>query len=259
MASGRSLVVATQTLTMFVVLLAGMPYFRFRPGGIARWRAVSLQRWARMSARAIGMRTSVSGPIPQAPFLLVANHLSYVDIILLGSCLECTFVAKADVRKWPGINLLCRSAGTIFVDRRPGKGISEVNRLVGEALERGSGVVIFPEATSTMGDRVKPFKPALLEPAVRAGLAVHYASLSYSTPPCEPPAEWSVCWWGDMTLVDHLFRMLRLTEFQATVEFGPRPLSGNDRKELAEKLWAGVCALFKPVVKTEDECQAKIS
>jgi 1-acyl-sn-glycerol-3-phosphate acyltransferase len=198
------------------------------------------------------------GALPRAPFFLVANHLSYVDVIVLASQVDCRFIAKQDISTWPLIGLLCRSVGTIFIDRNNRRDIARVNAQVEQALAEGRGVVLFPEGTSSQGTTVLPFKPGLLELAARAGLAVSYATLSYGVPDRETPAHLSVCWWGDMTFIIHLSGLLRLSEIDATLTFGRETIRGGDRKDLASQLHAAVKQEFIPVVKSEEACIAVI-
>ncbi|MBS1786947.1 MAG: 1-acyl-sn-glycerol-3-phosphate acyltransferase [Acidobacteria bacterium] len=194
------------------------------------------------------MRVHVEGNPPDPPFFLVANHLSYVDIILLASRLECTFIAKNDIAAWPGMGWLARSIGTIFIDRKNFQDIPRVIELIDETLAKGQGVILFPEGTSTMGESVMPFSPALLEPAARAAYPVSYAALRYETPPTEPPAHAAVCWWGDMDFVPHFLKLLMVSNFDATIVFGEDAIQADDRKLLAKALWSAVNQRFEPVV-----------
>ena len=197
------------------------------------------------------MRVEVSGEPPRAPFCLVSNHLSYVDIVLLGSRLGCVFVAKGEVSDWPVIGFLARAAGTIFVNRRSKRDALRVLEIIERRIGLGDGVVIFAEGTSSRGDTVLPLKPALLEWAARTGLPVGYASLSYRTPAGVPSADLAVCWWGDMTFGPHLLDLCRLPEFHATLTFGREPIRDRDRKQLAARLHRAVREQFIPVVTPE--------
>ena len=173
-------------------------------------------------------------------------------MLVFASQLKCVFVARGDVAGWPAIGSLCRAAGTIFVDREKRRDVARVNGLIDQILGDGRGVVLFAEGTSTRGDTVLPFKSSLLEQAARAGLAVSYAALSYRTDEGEPPAHLSVCWWGEMTFVKHVFDLLYLTEVHATLVFGAEPIQANDRKVLAERLWIAVREQFIPVIASEE-------
>jgi 1-acyl-sn-glycerol-3-phosphate acyltransferase len=238
---------------MYALLVGGLALiFPSRQVRI-RWRSLILRKWAKATAALLKIRITAYGAPPCAPFFLVSNHLSYVDIIVLASQLCCSFIAKKDVARWPVIGLLCKSVGTIFIDRENRKDITRVNGQVEQALAEERGVVLFAEGTSSQGATVLPFKPGLLEPAARADSAVSYAALSYHVPDDETPPHLSVCWWGDMTFIKHLFGLLHLREIYATLIFGRDAIRDGDRKELARRLHAAVKQEFIPVVRSEQE------
>ncbi|MEK7834019.1 MAG: 1-acyl-sn-glycerol-3-phosphate acyltransferase, partial [Acidobacteriota bacterium] len=204
--------------------------------------------WARSLAVIVGMRVRIVGQAPRPPFFLVANHLSYVDIILLAGYLECTFIAKSEISDWPGMGWLASGIGTIFIDRKNFQDIPRVIGLIDETLATGLGVILFPEGTSTMGEGVMPFSPALLEPAARAAYPVSYAAISYATPPNEAPAHAAICWWGDMEFAPHFLKLLMVSKFEATVVFGEDAIQADERKLLARALRGAVNQQFIPVV-----------
>lgn len=227
-------------------------------GGDARrgraWRRRVMHWWARGSARILGMTIEATGSPPPRASLLVANHLGYLDIVLLAACLPTVFVAKRDVRRWPLIGSLAALAGTIFVDRDAPRDALRAAGSIEAALAGGDTVVLFAEGTSTRGDRVLPLKPALLEPAARAGWAVGYAAVSYRTPPGQPPADEAVCWWGEMEFMPHLLGVTRLTEFTGSIAFGDEPVRATDRKDLAAGLHAAIERHFTPVAPGIESC-----
>ena len=246
-AAARLAALCLTTAALYAVWAAGaaLPFTPARAR--VRWRGLIFHAWARAAAVVLGMRLGVSGSAPRPPFLLVANHLSYVDVVALAARCECVFVAKKEVASWPLVGRLSSRIGTVFIDRRLRRDIPRALSLVESALDEGAGVVLFAEGTSTRGRRVLPFKSPLLEAAARRGLPVQYASLSYSTPRGEAGADRSVCWWGDMTFPRHFFELLKLRSFRADLAFGEEGIREGDRKELAVKLWAAVSARFVPV------------
>lgn len=211
------------------------------------WRRAVMRRWSRASCAALSVRVEVAGPPPASGSFLVSNHLSYLDVAVLASVTDTVFVSKSEVRGWPGIGWLARRFGTIFVARERKRDLPETNRRIDEALADGEGVVVFPEGTSTRGDQVLPFRPALLAPAADRRLPVRAASLHYATREGDPPASLAVCWWGDAPFLPHLRGLLALRGVEARVAFDPDPVQESDRKELAEKLWCKVNLLFRPV------------
>jgi 1-acyl-sn-glycerol-3-phosphate acyltransferase len=211
----------------------------------ARFRLLSC--WGRGVVRLLGGRVEVRGAPPERPFFLVSNHLSYIDIPILYTRLHANFLAKWEVGASPLFGVLARSIGTLFVRRENKSDLTRVIREVEHRLARGEGVVVFPEGTSTRGERVLPFKPSLFEVAVRTGSPVSYASITYRTPPGSPSAEQSICWWGDMQFFPHLYQLLTLPTFQATLTFGPEPIVAGDRKTLATRAHSAVEQSFTPV------------
>lgn len=221
-----------------------------------RWRLASFRRWAGGVAHLLGMRRVVEGAPPaDAPFILVTNHVSYVDIILLASVVPGVFVAKREVRSWPMWGIFAGAMRTIFVDRERRRDALRVSDQIQEALVRGDGVILFPEGTSTDGRHVRPLKPALLEVAARHGYPVHHARVSYRTPSDAPPAHLAVCWWGDMEFGPHFAELCRLPGFQATVTFAASPIVERDRKALAQKLHRALTQDLVPAVSEESQWQ----
>ena len=215
---------------------------------LGSWRTRVFRRAARMVAGTLGMRVKVSGSPPEPPFILVSNHLSYVDVILIGSQTRCVFVSKAEVEDWPLVGAVVRSVGTLFLDRKAKRELPSMVRRIEEVLESGRGIVFFPEGTTGRGDCVAPFRPSLLALAAKSGRPVHYASISYRTARPGPPAEQAVCWWGDMKFTPHILQIMAMPGFQATVRFGTEPIHETDRKVLASRLQLAVLEQFEAVV-----------
>lgn len=233
---------ASSTLR-YLAWLAGDLARTSRPAARRAWRSRCVSSWATAIANAVGVRLHVSGPIPSAPFLLVSNHLSYLDIIVLLSLTDGRFVARHDLGSWPFIGLLVRAGGTILVERERRADAAAAARAMREALDEGNGVVLFPEGTSTAGHHVLPFRSSLFEPAVQLGQPVSTVALRYETPDGSPSATDSVCWWGDMPFASHVWGVLMLPRIDAHVAFGREPVSGGDRKRLAAAAHESVVAL----------------
>ena len=247
-AAWRLLVLVKLTVIGYLAVLTGslatLPWPRHR----ARWRHLCFRWWSRALLAVMGARIEVRGRPPEAPFFLVTNHLGYVDVLVLASRVDGDFVARADAGDWPMVGALCRSVGTLFVDRESRRDLPRAIAAIDRRLAAGQGVVLFPEGTSTRGEEVARFHPSLLEVAARARYPVSYASLGYATADGIEPADQAVCWWGDMELMPHLWGLLRLPGFHATLAFGDGPIQDDDRKRLAERLHRAVAGLFTPVV-----------
>ena len=247
----RTIVFSIVTAFAFVLHLITVPVARILRLPWAQWSGWIFRTWSRAILRIMGARVEVAGPPPDAPFFMVSNHLSYVDIAVLASQLDCVFVAKAEIAGWPVFGTLCKTVGTIFVDRTSKRDIRRVSDLMQRTMKRGKGIVLFPEGTSSEGATVMKFKPALLEPAASAEMPVVTVTLTYRTPPATDPARLAVCWWGDMTFARHVMALFRHPGFVARVSFGENAFSNNNRKILAGELWEDVRSRFEPVTGSE--------
>jgi 1-acyl-sn-glycerol-3-phosphate acyltransferase len=205
-------------------------------------RAAWLHRWCRFACQVLGLRLTITGAIPPSG-LLVCNHLSYLDVIVLSALRPCVFVAKADVAGWPLFGWLARAAGTIFADRARRLAVAQSVREIRRAIDDGALVVLFPEGTSSDGADVLPFKSALLDPAVQIDCRTTAAAIDYRLSDGSVAEE--VCYWRDMTLVPHLLNLFTKRRIEALVSVGtPESRTGN-RKEVARRLRSEVCALLQ--------------
>jgi len=213
------------TFALYSVFRLG--FFVMRGSRRRRWRDAMVRRWARSMSRIIGLRATISGPQPSGTFLLVTNHVSYVDILLLASCVDVAFVAKADIRQWPAFGGVAAAVGTIFIDRESRRDAARVAAQIEERLRSGLSVALFPESTSTDGLSVLPFKSTLLEAAARSELPVHHAVIFYE--------QHEVAWGGPDPLLPHVRRVFQLPRIDARVQFGGS-VQSRDRKALAREL-----------------------
>jgi len=209
--------------------LPGYALFRLRGKmGVVPPNVLWLQWMLRCSLRIVGGRLRVVGRPPEGG-LIVCNHLSYVDIAVLGSACPCSFVSKVEVRDWFFIGWAAELAGTVFVRRANRSEVAGQVEDIKHAIGRGIPIVLFPEGTSTDGSQVLPFRSALLQAALETGCDVTPAALSYRA---DLPADTvnDVCWWGGVGFVRHLWRFLALPSFSATVVFGVSRPAQADRK-----------------------------
>lgn len=202
--------------------------------------AAWLSRWSAEALRVLGVSVEVRGR-PPARGLVVCNHLSYLDVLVLASLRPVTFVAKAEVARWPIFGAFARRAGTLFHQRERRARLPDLADAMEKRLAAGEVVVVFPEGTSTDGRQVRTFYPAPFAPAARHGYPVVPTRLDYRV--IGGTLERDVCFWGDMLLLPHLWRLLRVREIQAVVSFADAPLVAPDRKWLARESQARVVAL----------------
>jgi 1-acyl-sn-glycerol-3-phosphate acyltransferase len=202
------------------------------PARLPMARAKWLQETSRRVLKIFGVEMSVAGRIPQSG-LLVCNHLSYLDILILAALAPARFVAKSEVRSWPVFGWLARLAGTIFIERNKRSHAARSAQEIGVALEDGSLVVLFPEGTSSGGETVLPFKTSLLEPATKSQHPLTAGLISYELADGDVSEE--VCYWKDMTLVPHLLNLLGKRGIHASLHFNEAQATMN-RKALARQL-----------------------
>ncbi|MDF2617871.1 MAG: phospholipid/glycerol acyltransferase [Xanthobacteraceae bacterium] len=184
----------------------------------------------------VGVRVTVVGaPSPARPLLIVSNHVSWLDIPVLGSRLPLCFVAKSEVAGWPGVGLLAKLQRTIFVDRASRSATGKVAGEMAERMNGGDPVVLFAEGTSSDGNRVLPFRSALVgaarqsmgEDATIQPLAIAY--VGQGGIPLGRPRRPRLAWYGDMDLAPHLFDVLKRGAVDVELHFGA-PLPADDRK-----------------------------
>ncbi len=236
----------TACAVLYPVLLAGKAILAGAPEHRARWRACALRLWCRILLAIFGARVVEQGSPPEPPFLMVANHLSYMDILVLASRLDAVFVAKAEIASWPVLGPICRSMDTLFLNRARTREIPEILERI-EALQRNrQGVIFFPEGSTSDGSSVVPFRPSLLAVAARSGRPVSWACLSYRTPAGCEPAGRRVHWFGGAGFIGHLVRLAALPGFEARLTLGERRFRNSDRKALADELWKAVLAAYPP-------------
>jgi lyso-ornithine lipid O-acyltransferase len=191
----------------------------------------------------VGLRIEGRPPVGLGGTLIVANHLSYLDIVIFSAAMPCVFVAKEEVAGWPLFGALARLGGTIFLDRESRLSAWDAAEAIDHRLADGAAVLMFPEGTSTDGGEVMRFHSTLFAPAVDAGLAVTPAAVFYE--PKRKGAERDLCWYGDETFLPHLLRVLCGHGFTAKVRFGA-PERFPDRRTAAWRSHDAVEKLRNP-------------
>lgn len=206
------------------------------------WRRAAWRTWARSVARIFGMRIYRTGTPPTLPFCLVANHLSYMDALVVMSTSPGVMVGKIEVASMPAIGWMARLVGTIFIDRTLNRDVVRVGALMADQLAQGEGLIFFPESTTTDGERILPFRAGLLAHAAETGFPVHAASIRYEADDFD--ASRIVCWGDDTPLGTHIYRLAGVRGFRATIRFGAEPVVATDRKSLAARLQEQVETLY---------------
>jgi len=205
-----------------------------------RQRSECLHQGCRRVLRVFVNRVTVTDPHP-TDGLLVCNHLSYIDILLLGSLSPCVFVSKQEVKGWPVFGWFAALGGTVFVQRSRRGEVGAVAAQMHDLLAEGHLVILFPQGTSSGGHQILPFKSSLLEPAVGQKAPLFAACLGYALP--DGVVADDVCYWRDMTFLPHFVNLLRKHFVQARVSFVEIRQPATDRKDLAKQLQAEVVRL----------------
>lgn len=196
-----------------------------------------MRGWSKGTARIFNIKFTVDGTPPEAPFILVSNHLSYIDILPMFINMKCTFVAKKEVESWPVLGYMVKKTGVIFVDRSVRRDVKRVNALLGKSLNENQGIVLFPEGTTTGGDKVLPFRSSLLNYPASKSIPVFYSAIQYKTSDDDPPADETVCFYGARDpFHKHVFKLAGNRRIECRVIYKEDAVQEQNRKELAEKL-----------------------
>ena len=206
----------------------------------------------RIVLRLIGVRVEVRGaPCRRRPLMILANHVSWIDICVFGSLLGISFVAKSEVAGWPGVGLLARLQRSVFVDRSRRHRTSAANAEIGGRLACGDAMLLFAEGTTGDGTRVLPFRSALIGAAQEAlgqggpCVAVQPLAIRYTRRgglPIGRGAMPKIAWTGDMDLAPHLMAVLAGAPIDVVIAWGePVDVTAQtDRKALARAMEASV-------------------
>jgi len=254
---GTIRLVWTASLLVLVFLFIG-------PLQYACWRLnLPPRRWLptlshRLVARIIGLKVTVTGSIAKdRPMIILANHVSWLDIVAIGSLTPLSFVAKSEVEDWPFFGLLAKLQRSIFVDRNRRVDTGRTNAQIAERLEEGEPIVLFAESTTSDGNRILPFRSALVGAAREAILSesptrhvcLQPLSLAYNRADGLPTGRMGrarIGWYGDMEMAPHLVGILRGGPLDVTVSFG-EPIAfdeGADRKALTRQAEEQVRAML---------------
>lgn len=203
-------------------------------------RAALLQKISRALLSHLQVSIQTRGEIPNRG-LLVSNHVSFVDIMLLSALNPLVFVSKSEVARWPIIGPIAVKSGTLFIERQKRSDVSRINEALSHAFNADVLACIFPEGTSSDGTGVLPFQPSLLQPAISAQLPVCPAHIRYETEGGIRADD--IAYFGDRNLMDCMRALIRRKKTIARVSFGSPVAADTDRKSLAFLLNHEVCRL----------------
>ena len=211
-------------------------------GKSRRRRAVS--RWSARLLAVLNVRPSLRGSPPviaDRAAVLVANHVSWLDIQLIHSVWQVRFVAKSEVRRWPLIGWLSARAGTLFIERGKNRHAARINQSIHAAFQQGDAIGVFPEGTTTDGTELTRFHASLLQPAVDEGAMVYPVALRYLDEAGNINVNASYV--GDTTLTESLRMIFGQRTIRAELIFLPAiDAMGKTRRELAAQTQSAIAA-----------------
>jgi 1-acyl-sn-glycerol-3-phosphate acyltransferase len=204
-------------------------------------RDARVQAWALEMLPLLGIRLELRGRPPvTGPVLLVANHISWLDILVMHAARHCRFVSKADVRRWPLIGTLATGAGTLYIERKSRRDAMRVVHHMAESLKRGEVVAVFPEGTTSNGVAMLPFHGNLIQAAISANAPVQPVALSFLDSKTRA-VSLAPCYIDEDTLVMSIWRTLTARSITAVVHYGePQTAQGRDRRTWASDLRSAV-------------------
>ena len=238
MASSRASAATSVLRAMRLVLHLGYALFLavFYPWMNERVQVRIMKRWSRQLLAIFNIGIQIEGQQPlrsERGCMLVANHISWLDIFVLNAICPARFIAKGEVRRWPVIGWLCKRSGTIFIERAMRRDAARVNRIVGSLLKQGTCVGLFPEGTTTDGTRVEHFHSSLLQPVIDTHAALRPVALRYFD--ADGFASTAAAFTDDTTLLASIWRILRYRQLNAMVGFtAVIPATLGNRRVMAQ-------------------------
>lgn len=224
---------------LLLVVLRGRAWSDAQRHARVRWWSIEL-------LRVMGIACEVQGHFKPGAKLIVANHVSWLDIMAIhGTCPEARFVSKADVQGWPLIGRLVEAGGTLYIQREKRRDALRVAHQMAEALQAGQTVAVFPEGTTGDGHALLPFHANLLQSAIATEAAVQPVALRYADRhhAVSPAAEFV----GETTLAQSLWRLACADDLRVRVTvLPPQATAHADRRSLAHHLSETIAAALDP-------------
>lgn len=197
-------------------------------------RDVIIECWCREVLDILSIRLNLRGEMPPgrvSSVLFVANHVSWMDILVINACRRVRFVAKAEVRQWPLVGWMAARTGTLFLKRTSPHELARVTKDVAASLRRGDCIALFPEGTTTDGTFVQSFHTGLFESAITAEALVWPVAITYKRP--DGSLDPDIAFVGSQSLVSSIVNVLARPTAQAQLSFStPVESSSSDRREL---------------------------
>ncbi|MDX1570658.1 MAG: lysophospholipid acyltransferase family protein [Xanthomonadales bacterium] len=219
-------------ITLPITLLAINPLGQRVPVGNESLTEAMIRFWSRLLCRIFGIRVRCVGTLRPGPVMLLANHISWIDIEVIHSLRAASFVAKAEIARWPVVGWLARAGGTVFHDRGSDASRHAVTEALAEKLRGGHSVAIFPEGRTGDGARVLPFHGRMLKAAIDTETPVQPIALAFLRDGRLCNTE--VAFRDGEHFLGNLWRLLGEAPIDVEVVCAPpRPSADGQRRDLA--------------------------
>lgn len=205
-----------------------------------------LREWTRQMLRILNVELVVQGSPPErGPLLQMANHVSWLDILVMNAAHPSRFVSKADAKHWPLLGTLVTGAGTLYIERENRRDAMRVVHRMTDRLREGDILSVFPEGTTSDGRSLLPFHANLFQAAISANVAVMPVALRFVDSRTGAPHDAPV-YVGDTTLIRSIWTTLCASHLRAVVSYGePQTFQGRDRRIWAEDVRTEVLRLLQ--------------
>jgi 1-acyl-sn-glycerol-3-phosphate acyltransferase len=223
-----------------VTLLCAVVALTMRLLGFShRWVYSVFQFWKRAMRIVLNIHVVQEGPVPHGAAVIMANHRSYLDVVMIPSKTPVVFVAKQSVKRWPIVGWGGDAMKTIWVNRNDEHSRKRTRKRILERLEEGQSIIIFPEGTTSVGPDVLPFKPGMFYAVAASPIAIVPVAIEYKNP--------NMAWVGQDTFIPHFLREFGAPKTEVKVGFG-EPMQGDDGEKLKEQVYDWVrnsCARYR--------------
>ncbi len=203
-----------------------------------RQRNQRINQWSYQLTRMLGLRIKICGipPPSEQQTLILANHISWVDIFALNSVSTARFVAKAEVGRWPLIGQLCKGTGTLFIERGNKRSTVHINHEIIAGLEAGQRIAVFPEGTTSDGSSLKPFRSSLLQPAIECQTTIQPVYLRYVDATGNASSAAAYC--DDISFGASMWKLLGSKDITVELHYleSMAVTHADDRRELSKRI-----------------------
>lgn len=212
--------------------------FHFRGAGSKQLNKFSEQqqavtcRWILKFIQLLNIEQDIYGQPAEGSLLMVANHISWKDILILSSLYHTRFVAKSEIEKWPLVGWISRKVGTLFINRSSVADVRQLTAKIAARLSEGEKVTLFPEGTTTDGSHIKSFYPGLFQAAVNAQANVQPVVLVYKVDDKHSP---HIPYFGDINILENLWTIIGFDHIVVEIHFTPLiSVTDKTRKEVSD-------------------------